>query len=171
MIIIERSILWLVKHQRYFGYPQLPWPGGKGRDLKKRFREHTLDLWQKRWTDHKFGNWTKKLIPSIRHQLQIHHLDFFLGQALTSHGCFRHYLRQQKRCDSASCPCGEPDETAAHVFYECPRFTNDRPAGLRDETIDIHNPDHLRFMRITVRRLWDYEQRKQGHRGLPASRL
>lgn len=54
-------------------------------------------------------------------------LAFHLTQALSGHGSFRSYLHKMNRSDDGYCVyCMNPDDTAEHTIFICPRWTDDR---------------------------------------------
>ena len=91
---------------------------------------------------------TKELLPSVTDTTGAE-VDFFLGQALSGHGCFRAYLVRIKKLDSATCPCGSGDkETPSHVFQSCVRFSDGRPKKLM-----VGDPVTCAYMSSAVRKL------------------
>jgi len=104
--------------------------------LRKRCRELTIATWQERWVNSSKGRWTYKLIPELQRWLgrKHGHVDFYLTQLLTGHGCFKYYLNRFKHERYPHCPLGESDnEDAEYVFFVCPRFENER----RDLSIKV----------------------------------
>ncbi|CAB0037293.1 unnamed protein product [Trichogramma brassicae] len=54
-------------------------------------------------------------------------LNYHLTQLLTGHGFFKHHSRRYDYNQSAQCPvCPSSIENAEHVFYHCPRFSEER---------------------------------------------
>lgn len=86
--------------------------------------------WQARWSASTTGLWTRRLIPHLEPWLERQHgeLDFWVTQALSGHGCFRHYLCGKHRAATPDCPyCGSED-TAEHTIFACPRWFPERTA-------------------------------------------
>jgi len=87
--------------------------------LLKRCRELTIAKWQERWVNSSKGRWTYKLIPELQRWLgrKHGHVDFYLTQLLTGHGCFKYYLNRFKHERYPHCPlCESDNEDAEHVF-------------------------------------------------------
>ncbi|KAM8706168.1 hypothetical protein ACLKA7_010449 [Drosophila subpalustris] len=99
-------------------------------------RENTIMQWQTRWLHSVNGSWTRRLIKDIRPWIQRRHghVDFYICQLLTGHGCFRAYLYRFKHADSPYCDhCrGEVVEDAEHAFFECPLFDSTRRMMMLD---------------------------------------
>ncbi|CAB0032350.1 unnamed protein product [Trichogramma brassicae] len=96
-------------------------------DKKKRLA--TLSKWQEAWDRSKKARWTHRLIPNIRVWIEGRHgeLNYHLTQLLTGHGFFKHHSRRYDYNRSAQCPvCPSSIENAEHVFYHCPRFSEER---------------------------------------------
>ena len=54
-------------------------------------------------------------------------LTFRLTQALSAHGCFRSYLLRFKRAADSYCTyCMDPEDTAEHTLFTCPRWEDER---------------------------------------------
>ena len=179
LLIAARAILWMKKRRYpvpdYLGFHQVQWPAaGKGTTVIAEYKGRIAEIWQSRWDAHRYGRWTHRLLPDVRHGIPTQDIDFYLGQALTSHGCFRHYLHKRRLCESAACDCGHPDETAQHVFFECRRKEKSRPVELTSpEDADLSKPDHRIYLRKTVQQLWQAEHEAQiaGLRRKPRCRL
>lgn len=85
----------------------------------------SLMEWQNRWDDSCKGRWTHKVISNVSVWYGRTHgdLDYYFTQVISGHGCFRSYLYKYKHDISPFCPsCTEVEETAEHVFFDCPRF-------------------------------------------------
>ncbi|XP_070851572.1 uncharacterized protein [Drosophila suzukii] len=55
------------------------------------------------------------------------HVDYYLAQLLTGHGCFKYNLNRFKHERYPHCPlCESDNEDAEHVFFVCPRLENER---------------------------------------------
>ncbi|KAL4103526.1 hypothetical protein QTP88_018889 [Uroleucon formosanum] len=97
--------------------------------VRRQEREATLREWQVIWDDTEKAAWTR-MIPDIRrwvYQPNQEAITFHMAQALTSHGCFQHYLWKRRRAGDPHCMhCGEPDDTVEHTLYNCPFWAEDR---------------------------------------------
>ena len=91
----------------------------------------------------------RELLPLVTESTEAE-VDFFVGQAVSGHGCFRSYLLRIKKTESAVCPCGSGDEeTPAHVFEVCKRFANNRLRKL-----EVGDAAICSYMSYVVRKLW-----------------
>ncbi|CAB0028813.1 unnamed protein product [Trichogramma brassicae] len=98
-------------------------------DAKDEERLATLSKWQEAWDRSTKARWTHRLIPNIRVWIERRHgeLNYHLTQLLTGHGFFKHHSRRYDYNQSAQCPvCPSSIENAEHVFYHCPRFSEER---------------------------------------------
>ncbi|CAB0031171.1 unnamed protein product [Trichogramma brassicae] len=103
--------------------------GRRREDAEDEERLATLSKWQEAWDRSTKARWTHRLIPSIRVWIERRHgeLNYHLTQLLTGHGFFKHYSRRYDHNQSAQCPvCPSSIENAEHVFYHCPRFSEER---------------------------------------------
>ncbi|KAM8702461.1 hypothetical protein ACLKA7_001792 [Drosophila subpalustris] len=102
-------------------------------------REDTIMQWQTRWLHSVNGSWTRRLIKDIRPWIQRRHghVDFYICQLLTGHGCFRAYLYRFKHADSPYCDhCrGGVVEDAEHAFFEAAQDLLSQT--VRENAIDI----------------------------------
>lgn len=92
-------------------------------------RRLTIQNWQQEWNNSDKGRWTHRLIPSIEKWIECPHgeVNFHMTEFLSGHGGFREYLHRIGRAASPNCPkCLSVIESPEHVFFECPRFTEDR---------------------------------------------
>ena len=168
LMVFERSVLWLLRHG--FQVPNLRHfapintTNRSYNSVKSSFRSATLLKWQEHWSTDKSASWTHMLIPNISKYLKNQpHLDFFLSQALSGHGCFGSYLFLRKRRASPFCSCGRISETPNHIFKFCPNFSSNRPSQ-----IDPCDPTHSNYLRNCMIRLWNEEAMLQA---LPLSNL
>ncbi|XP_022162260.1 uncharacterized protein LOC111028033 [Myzus persicae] len=54
-------------------------------------------------------------------------VTYRLTQALSGHGCFRSYLLRFHRAEDSYCVyCMNPDDTAEHTLFACPRWEDER---------------------------------------------
>ncbi|CAB0032923.1 unnamed protein product [Trichogramma brassicae] len=103
--------------------------GRRREDAKDEERLATLSKWQEAWDRSKKARWTHRLIPNIRVWIERRHgeLNYHLTQLLTGHGFFKHHSRRYDHNQSAQGPvCPSSIENAEHVFYHCPRFSEER---------------------------------------------
>jgi hypothetical protein len=110
-------------------------------------RLKTIQDWQDEWNNSVTGRWTYRLIPSIKEWLVRPHgeVNFHMTEFLSGHGCFREYLHRIGKAVSPNCThatCIQVIESPEHVFFECPRFMEDRSEflklvgpGIRVETL------------------------------------
>jgi len=95
-------------------------------ELDQRCIEKWQELYNKRGS-----SWTKTLLPLVTDNTK-EEVDFFLGQAISGHECFRSYLHRIRKIESAICPCGSgEEETPSHAFEASKRFANGRPSELQ----------------------------------------
>lgn len=91
----------------------------------------SIQEWQQRWDSSSKGRWTFRLIPKIEawQNRKFGEVDYHLTQFLTGHGCFRAYLFRFGHEVSPDCPvCIGKPENVEHVFFQCPRFEENRMA-------------------------------------------
>ena len=121
-------------------------------DLLPHLDNEIRRIWQDWWDNSPSSKWTRELIPKV--SFSTPEVDFYSGQALTDHGCFRAYRKKIKKTNNGMCPeCPLSEETARHVLRECPRFAVNRP-----KTLDWKNPNTMTYMRETIQKLWSIEQ-------------
>ncbi|CAB0040424.1 unnamed protein product [Trichogramma brassicae] len=124
--------------------------GRRREDAKDEERLATLSKWQEAWDRSKKARWTHRLIPNIRVWIERRHgeLNYHLTQLLTGHGFFKHHSRRYDHNQSAQCPvCPSSIENAEHVFYHCPRFSEERETtlpALRGHDAGKHHQAHAR---------------------------
>uniref|UniRef100_A0ABD2W7V4 Reverse transcriptase zinc-binding domain-containing protein n=1 Tax=Trichogramma kaykai TaxID=54128 RepID=A0ABD2W7V4_9HYME len=103
--------------------------GRRREDTEDEERLATLSKWQEAWDRSTKARWTHRLIPNIRVWIERRHgeLNYHLTQLLTGHGFFKHHSRRYDYNQSAQCSvCPSSIENAEHVFYHCPRFSEER---------------------------------------------
>uniref|UniRef100_A0ABD2WE79 Reverse transcriptase zinc-binding domain-containing protein n=1 Tax=Trichogramma kaykai TaxID=54128 RepID=A0ABD2WE79_9HYME len=103
--------------------------GRRREDAEDEERLATLTKWQEAWDRSTKARWTHRLIPNIRVWIERRHgkLNYHLTQLLTGHGFFKHHSRRYDYNQSAQCRvCPSSIENAEHVFYHCPRFSEER---------------------------------------------
>jgi len=97
--------------------------------LKKQERTISIAAWQARWDRSNNARWTRRLIPDVSRWLAKPplNLTYRLTQALSGHGCFKSSLYRFNRADDSYCVyCMDPDDTAEHTLFACPRWLDDR---------------------------------------------
>jgi len=97
--------------------------------LKNQERAISIAAWQARWDRSNNARWTRRLIPNVSRWLAKPplNLTYRLTQALSGHGCFKSSLYRFKRSDDSYCGyCMDPDDTAEHTLFVCPRWEDDR---------------------------------------------
>lgn len=86
-----------------------------------------FDEWQTHYDTLPKGNWTKKMIPSVRHRFYLPmQLDHYTTQFLTGHGDFRAKLHSFNLVTDPICECDRKPETVNHVLRFCPRTKSAR---------------------------------------------
>lgn len=90
--------------------------------------EHTknqiIEEWQRRWDSSTKGRLTHRFFPNIDARLKTPiWLNHNLVQFLTGHGNFRAKLYSFKLKPDPDCICGNGEETAEHVIFNCARTT------------------------------------------------
>ena len=58
-----------------------------------------------------------------------------LTTMMTGHGNIKAYLHRFKLIDSATCPCGDNDQTTDHLLYDCKQLQTQR------DTLTLRLPD------------------------------
>ncbi|CAB0041312.1 unnamed protein product [Trichogramma brassicae] len=127
--------------------------GRRREDAKDEERLATLSKWQEAWDRSKKARWTHRLIPNIRVWIERRHgeLNYHLTQLLTGHGFFKHHSRRYDHNQSAQCPvCPSSIENAEHVFYHCPRFSEERERlhSLLHEVMTPENTTRLMLAKV-----------------------
>jgi len=98
-------------------------------EIKKQERAISTAAWQARWDRSANGRWIHRLIPDVGRWLTKPplNLTFHLTQALTGHGCFGGYLHRMNCAEDSYCfYCMDPEDTAEHTLFACPRWEDDR---------------------------------------------
>ena len=116
----------------------------------------TIVRWQERWNSAETGRWTHRLIPNIEGWLRRKHgeVDHYLTQFLSGHGCFLDYQKRFGITNNDLCPtCLSVVEDAEHVFFECPRFRDDR-ARLNEVLQQRSTPDSIIGLMIASEDNW-----------------
>ncbi|CAB0039551.1 unnamed protein product [Trichogramma brassicae] len=130
--------------------------GRRREDAKDEERLATLSKWQEAWDRSKKARWTHRLIPNIRVWIERRHgeLNYHLTQLLTGHGFFKHYSRRYDHNQSAQCPvCPSSIENAEHVFYHCPRFSEERER-LHSLLYEVMTPENTTRLMLASEPNW-----------------
>ena len=99
----------------------------------------------------------RKLMPTVTTKI-VTEVSFYLGQALTSHGCFSSCGHKiWIKIDSPICPCGEGNETSEHVFLHSTRFTTGRPPPM----LKVTEAATCKYLEAVVIELWKIENEPQ----------
>ncbi|CAB0035836.1 unnamed protein product [Trichogramma brassicae] len=125
-------------------------------DAKDEERLATLSKWQEAWDRSKKARWTHRLIPNIRVWIERRHgeLNYHLTQLLTGHGFFKHHSRRYDYNQSAQCPvCTSSIENAEHVFYHCPRFSEERER-LHSLLYEVMTPENTTRLMLASEPNW-----------------
>ena len=120
-------------------------------------RSFSMYRWQREWSSSSKGRWTHRLIPELLVWVDRRHgeINFHLTQVLSGHGCFRQYLHRFGHAESAACPsCANTEETAEHVLFDCPRFTEARNDMMAVSGRDT-TPDNLVRRMCSQEEVWD----------------
>jgi hypothetical protein len=114
--------------------------------------------WQGRWdSDEAKGRWTHKIISDIsRWRNRRHgHTDYWLTQALTSHGCFSHYLHKIGKLGTPECwYCGHNDDDAFHTIFECDAWET-RRFRVETEIGGRLQPENMMDHMLKDKQTWD----------------
>ena len=88
--------------------------------LISKIEEETKQKWQNEWEECAKAGITKDFFPTI-HDRQKLKIDItpILTAMVTGHGKPRAYLHRIKILDNANCPCGNEDQSAHHLTYQC----------------------------------------------------
>uniref|UniRef100_A0ABD2XC45 Reverse transcriptase zinc-binding domain-containing protein n=1 Tax=Trichogramma kaykai TaxID=54128 RepID=A0ABD2XC45_9HYME len=69
---------------------------------------------------------------------------------MTGHGFFKHHSRRYDYNQSAQCPvCPSSIENAEHVFYRCPRFSEERER-LHSLLHEVMTPENTTRLMLAV---------------------
>lgn len=92
--------------------------------------DELLEIWQNRYEAIDKGEWTKKMIPSVKERYELPMcLDHYTVQTLSGHGDFLAKLYSFKLVNNTNCKCTIGGaETVAHVLLKCERTKIQREA-------------------------------------------
>lgn len=113
-------------------------------------RRTIIDKWETRWVNEEKGDWTRKMIPSVKIRLELPmYVDHYTSQLLSGHGDFKGKLHQFKLVDTPNCDCGNGSETVNHILYRCPRNAAEREKlkSLIVENGDAWPPENGTFIK------------------------
>lgn len=90
-------------------------------------KEKGIEMWQQQWTDSRNGAISKAYFPSVKNRLR-QKIPFFpeFTAIVTGHGKLRAYLHRFRLSDNPICPCGEEEQTADHVVFQCKKLYKER---------------------------------------------
>jgi len=92
--------------------------------MRKQERKISIAAWQARWDRVRTARWTHRLLPDLGRWLEKPpmSMSYRLTQALSGHGCFKEYLLKMNRAEDSYCVyCVDPNDTAEHALFYCPR--------------------------------------------------
>jgi len=73
------------------------------------------------------GSITKAYFPKVTERLNMKlSMNQRLTTMMTGHGNIKAYLHRFKLIDSATCPCGDNDQTIDHLLYKCEQLQTQR---------------------------------------------
>ena len=124
-------------------------------EVARSAREESLQIWQSRWDEGRWGRWTARLIPRIDRWVNRPHgeVNYYLTQLLTGHGLFRAFLHLMRKVPDPACAhCGSPRDDALHTFFECERWRVLRH-GL-DESVGGIGPDNIVGLMLQSEESW-----------------
>lgn len=125
-------------------------------EIAPEIRSTLMTKWQLLWDTSTKGRWTHRLIPNISQWSKRKHgeVDYYLTQLLTGHGCFKTYQYRFKLDNDPVCPVCQPEaEDAEHVFFQCPRFNEQRENLQRYFQHEI-SPENLINQMLTNEETW-----------------
>ncbi|CAB0029023.1 unnamed protein product [Trichogramma brassicae] len=128
--------------------------GRRREDAKDEERLATLS--KEAWDRSTKARWTHRLIPNIRVWIERRNgeLNYHLTQLLTGHGFFKHHSRRYDYNQSAQCPvCPSSIENAEHVFYHCPRFSEERER-LHSLLYEVMTPENTTRLMLASEPNW-----------------
>uniref|UniRef100_A0ABD2WZC2 Reverse transcriptase zinc-binding domain-containing protein n=1 Tax=Trichogramma kaykai TaxID=54128 RepID=A0ABD2WZC2_9HYME len=96
------------------------------------------------------------MIPNIRVWIERRHgeLNYHLTQLLTGHGFLKHHSRPYDYNQSAQCPvCPSSTEDAEHVFYHCPKISEQREK-LHSLLHEVMTPENTTRLMLASESSW-----------------
>ncbi|XP_049300385.1 uncharacterized protein LOC125773783, partial [Anopheles funestus] len=135
--------------------------GSPVHQLRIEERAATLRQWQAEWDAlapaSRFTTWAHRVIPDIAawKNRRFGEMTFHLAQVISGHGFFHEYLHVQHFSPSPDCArCPGVAETAAHAFFDCPRFADVRIEVLGEREQEVITPDNLQAFLLSSRENW-----------------
>lgn len=117
LLIVERRTKWRQRNQQ------------ENRPSARTIREQTLQAWQQRWQNERYGRWTAELIPNVLPWFNrgFGDVNYYLTQFLSGHGYFRKYLNRMGKANGPECIYGDSNEDdAKHTVLECGKWREER---------------------------------------------
>lgn len=103
--------------------------------VKRTIIDRNIEIWEERWQSTGKGPQTKLFFPHIRDRIEAKKYwkhDFYLTQAVTSHGKMNAYLARFGIRRDAHCEyCGHEIDDANHRIYDCIIWTTEREQMIR----------------------------------------
>lgn len=83
--------------------------------------------WESEWSTTSKGTLTKAFFPSVQDRLKLKiEVTPNLTTLLTGHGRLNAYFHRFKIKNSATCVCGDGDQTVDHIIYDCTKLGKER---------------------------------------------
>lgn len=100
-----------------------------------------LDRWNDEWATAEVGEVTRRFLPSVVDRQEMKWLFPDMSQLflLTGHGSLNSYLFRIGQSPTASCRCGEGNETSLHVLLHCRLYDHLRPwdPGISEDMVHL----------------------------------
>lgn len=100
---------------------------GQTTQSQRDLRSQTIEKWQARCNEERYGRWTARLIPDIRKWIDRGHgeVGYYITQMLSGHGYFRKYLHTMGKCSTPFCIYEGTDveDDVEHTFFSCQNWT------------------------------------------------
>ena len=88
--------------------------------VKRELERNSVDKWQRDWNHTTKGSITEAYLPNVTERLNMKlSINRSLTTMMTGYGNIKAYLHRFKLIDSATCTCGDNDQTTDHLLYEC----------------------------------------------------
>ena len=118
---------------------------------KKDIEVQTFSEWQNRWNNYGGSPWTHKLFEFVAikdwKERKHGHLNYYLTQFLTGHGCFQKYLHGINRAENEQCLyCGYYEDDAQHTVLECQKWITERSNTERIVKATLSSDNILKLM-------------------------
>lgn len=115
--------------------------------IRKKARDKSIELWRNKWSEGRYGVWTRGLIPDPEDwRKKGRDLGFWRTQFLTGHGVFNVFRHKIGKAASDECwfHVGVPD-SVEHTLIHCSRWDNER--GVFFSKIGL-NPDNCELKEV-----------------------